>query len=502
MMNAWLRGLVGGVVLLGGGCGAGKAPVAAAPPKAVVVGRSELSARVRRGGGEYVFVSAGRDGRSENAYPAETHRFVAAGRWWEVGPGIVGGVRASTAVDEPVVRAVATAHATFLVGHQGVWLTETFDGPAKRVRYSGVSDEIGVFDDAIVVIDGERLFRIDARTGQSATVGPTDPTDPAFPHRPGPSWFSLFTVRRNVVFLREGRRLFRVAANGSADRWTEQPIPLPFPAYSLDVDATGEFLLVGGGDGSLRTVDATGAVFDGPESSLHLPDRSEPPPKLRRTACDGAGAGEEKAICALLDDGWRTYGWPGNEGRRDLEGAAVFSEPAERGAGSLVVAPVSSGSSFVRLYRLHADGTVTRAPHGKGDENGCMTAPVGTVLAVNRDGTVLFQDRSSGSPGALRSVATNGCTSPRPTLLSPREFHTIGTSGRHVLALSEDGLFEGYFGEDGFRLEKVPSIPLLDAAAKFPRWQQPSDVAFVCDPEACTLKSPEDASIRRLWTLP
>jgi hypothetical protein len=490
MMNAWLRGLVGGLVLLESGCGAGKAVVAPAPRKAVVVARSEFAARGRRGGGEYVF-------------PAEPHRFVAAGRWWEVGPT---GVHVSTAVDEPVVRAVATAHATFLVGHQGVWLTETFDGPAKRVRYSGVSDEIGVFDDAIVVIDGNRLFRIDARTGQSAIVGPTAPTDPlpglpALPVLPGlprRSWFSLFTVRRNVVFLREGRRLFHVAANGSADRWTKQPIPLPFPVYSLDVDATGEFLLVGGGDGSLRTVDATGAVFDGPESSLYLPDRSEPPPKVRRTACDGAGAGEQKAICVLLDDGWRTYRWPGNEWRRDLEGAVAFSDPSVHGAGFLVVAR----DGFVRLYRLHADGTVTRARHGKGNEYGCQTAPVCTVLAVNRDGTVLLEDGGSRSPGALRSIATNGCTAPRPTLLSPREFHAIGTSGRHVLALSDDGLFEGYFGEDGFRLEKVPSIPLLDAAATFPRWQHASDVTFVCDPEACTLKSPEDSSIRRFWTLP
>ncbi len=124
------------------------------------------------------------------------------------------------------------------------------------------------------------------------------------------------------------------------------------------------------------------------------------------------------------------------------------------------------------------------------------------MLAVNRDGTVLLEDGGLRSPGALRSIATNGCTSPRPTLISPREFHAIGTSGRHVLALSDDGLFEGYFGEDGFRLEKVRSIPLLDADAAFPRWQHASDVTFVCDPEACTLKSPEDASIRRFWTLP
>jgi hypothetical protein len=330
-------------------------------------------------------------------------------------------------------------------------------------------------------------------------------------------------VRRNVVFLREGRRLFHVAANGSADRWTEQPVPLPFPVYSLDVDATGELLLVGGGDGSYRRVDATGAVMDGPGSSSRLPDRSEPPPKVRRTACDGAGArpfataskfpgggvardggptltgaGEQKAICVLLDDGWRTYRWPGNEGRRDLEGAVAFSDPSVHGAGFLVVAR----DGFVRLYRLHADGAVTRARHGKGYEYGCQTAPVCTVLAVNRDGTVLLEDGGLRSPGALRSIATNGCTSPRPTLLSPSEFHAIGTSGRHVLALSDDGLFEGYFGEDGFRLEKVPSIPLLDAAATFPRWQHASDVTFVCDPEACTLKSPEDSSIRRFWTLP
>lgn len=489
MRNAWLQGLVGGLVLLGSGCGAGKAAVAPAPRKALVVARSEFATRGRRGGSEYVF-------------PSETHRFVAAGRWWEVGPSIVGGVHASTAVDEPVVRAVATAHATFLVGHQGVWLTETFDGPAKRVRYSGVSDEIGVFDDAIVVIDGNRLFRIDARTGQSATVGPTDPllvlpALPALPALPRRGWFSLFTVRRNVVFLREGRRLFHVAANGSADRWTEQPVPLPFPVYSLEVDATGELLLVGGGDGSYRRVDATGAVVDGP-GSTNFPAPTEPPPKVRRTACDGAGAGEQKAICVLLDDGWRTFRWPGNEGRRDLEGAVAFSDPAEHGAGFLVVAR----DGFVRLYRLHADGTVTRARHGKGYEYGCSTAPVRTVLAVNRDGTVLLEDGGLRSPGALRSIATNGCTSPRPTLLSPREFHAIGTSGRHVLALSDDGLFEGYFGEDGFRLEKVRSIPLLDAAATFPRWQHASDVTFVCDPEACTLKSPEDASIRRFWTLP